>query len=263
VSAPATTGVRRRPREWPLVIGMVVAAALVFASTRVGVSEGQSARIPAVSQSAKDAAVTGFADAATSAPAGAPAASRHAAKPRHAATPHRAAKHRKAKTTSAAGAAPAAKAPTQTSSTPKPAAPKPTGTGGTSAPTAAQPPKPQPTSPAPPALSVPADSGQTTIGGITFVVRATHKPVVGEDWTMTVSAARGSAPVTGKVKIDVVYQGKVARHVTTTQLTKGSFSKKIVWPDRSVGYPLTMRIKLSAGGQVCTFLYDLAIQPAA
>jgi hypothetical protein len=247
----------RARREWPLVLGMIVAAVLLVASTRVGTSDGRSARIPAVSQSARDAAVTGFAKAARPVPA----APNGASPPPHA---RRARKRPHPKVKPSATAASPAPAATikHRNKTPKPAAPQ-TDSGGTAAPPAAKPPK-QPTgTPPPAALSVPADSGQTTVGGVTFTVRApSHKPAVGTDWTMTLSAMRGTAPVAGKVAMDVVYQGKVARHVTTAQLKSGSFAKKIVWPDRSAGYPLTIRVKMTAAGQRCTFLYDLQVQPA-
>jgi hypothetical protein len=240
---------------------MLVAAALVFASTRVGASESQSTPLPAVSQTAKHAAATGFASAMPApATARTPAPARHTKRATHRAATHHASHKAKAPSAAAAKPAPAAAA----KPAPKPAAQHSSDSGRAPATTHAQPPKPAPATPAPAALTVPADSGQTTVGGITFSVRApSHAPRVGEDWTIAVAAARGAKPVTGKVTMDVIYQGKVGGHVTTARLVDGAFSKKIVWPARSVGYPLTMRIKLSGGGQRCTFLYDLKIQPAA
>jgi hypothetical protein len=258
MTAPPPDAAPRTRREWPLVIGMVVAAVVLVASTRVGTSDGRSTRIPAVSQSAKQAAVTGFAAAAKPARA----ATDRAASPTRAGHTHRK-PHPKVKAPSATAASPAPKPTHHAEKAPKPAATPQADSGGTSAPSDIKPPKQEPATPPPAALSVPADSGQTTVGGITFTVRApSHKPAVGTDWTMTLTAMRGTNPVAGKVAMDVVYQGKVARHVTTAQLKSGSFAKKIVWPDRSAGYPLTIRVKMTAAGQACTFLYDLKVQPA-
>jgi hypothetical protein len=241
---------RRQARDWPLVLGMVVAAALVFASTRVAASHDSEVR--ASSQDAKHAAVAGLvpsaapAEPANGAVATAPKPAKKAATP--GAKAHHKTQEQPSAAAKAASPAPAAPDTAQPSTPHKHASPTP--------------PAPAPT-PTPAALAVPGKSGQATVGGITFTVRSpSHSPTAGSPWTMTVTAAKNGAPVTGKVTMDVIYQGKVSGHAANAPLAAGSFAKEITWPGRSVGYPLTMRVKIRAGGQTCTFLYDLKVKAA-
>lgn len=250
---------RRRNREWPLVLGMVLAALLVFASTRVAAA-GNHAPPPPIP---KSTGLTGFAASPIEAQAATAGTATGTAKPhvskaqrRHARSKHASAEHSPTTHASPASATPAASTGGGAAAAPQPHVKHESHTQQPSAhtPVPAQPPT---------ALTVPGSSGQATVGGVTFTVRSpTHSPAVGSSWTLGAGAARAGKPVAGSVQMDVVYQGKVMAHMASGTLRDGAFGKKVDWPARAVGYPITVRVKILAGGQTCIFLYGVQVHAA-
>ena len=264
-------------REWPLLLGMVLAGLLVIASMRVSSEAAQSTSAPQEAVAATRAPNVASPltpstepDAAAGAGAGvAPNASAAAA----------AKKKGKASTSSAAAAgAPAAGAPAADA----PAADAPSaggggGGGGTSQPQANEPAASEPqrpaadspnapsrsTAPVAPMFSVKGNGGQVTASGVTFTMSApTHKPTVGQSWTLKATAARGEKPLAGKVVVDAVYQGEVVAHMHSGRLSNGAYEHNFTWPQEAAGHPLTIKVSITAGGVSRAFLYDVVVRPA-
>ena len=263
-------------REWPLLLGMVLAALLVIASMRVSSEAAQSTPAPQQAVAATRApsvasplTASTEPDAAAGAGAGvAPKASAAAA----------AKKKEKASASEVAADAPAAGAPAADA----PAADAPSaggggGGGGTSQPQANEPPASEPqrpaadspnapsrsTAPVAPMFSVKGNGGQVVASGVTFTMSApTHKPSVGQPWALKATAARGDKPLAGKVVVDAVYQGEVVAHMHSGRLSNGTYEHSFTWPKEAAGYPLTIKVSITAGGVSRAFLYDVVVRPA-
>jgi hypothetical protein len=90
----------------------------------------------------------------------------------------------------------------------------------------------------------------------------THKPVVGKRWRLSVAVKRSGAPLTGHVKIDILHQGTVVGHAASGKLQSGRFAHDFDWPDRSAGYPLTIKTTIIGGGFQQSFLFDVKVGKA-
>jgi hypothetical protein len=87
----------------------------------------------------------------------------------------------------------------------------------------------------------------------------THAPRVGTPWVVSLSAARGGAPLAGKVSIDVMYGGAVVGHAGGGSLRRGRYSYRFDWPPAAAGHPLVVRAAVTAGGGDQTFLFPVAV----
>ena len=165
-----------------------------------------------------------------------------------------------------------------TKATPKPAAtPKATRTPRvTATPRSTAPPKPSVTpertarvtptpTPAPPPaprgpVQVKGTKAQVLSGSVTFTMSATsHAPKVGDGWTLEVTATRNGSPLTGRVVADALFQGSPVYDIDTGRLKAGRYRYHDIWPQRAAGVPLTIRLKVKAGGRQQVFLFDLQV----
>lgn len=74
-----------------------------------------------------------------------------------------------------------------------------------------------------------------------------HAPKAGVHWTAAVTARRGGRALAGTVSLDVLYAGRVVRHVDRGRLRGGRWSKTVQWPQQAVGYPLRVRATVRSG----------------
>ena len=119
---------------------------------------------------------------------------------------------------------------------------------------------PTPTGPLDP-VTVTGTRGKAVAGSITFRMSAsTHAPKVGEEWTLDASAMRGDSPVSGRVRVDALFQGAPVQDVDSGRLKAGLYDYHNAWPQQAVGYPLTIRVRISAGGLEQSFLFDINVQ---
>jgi hypothetical protein len=248
-------------RDWPLLLGLVAAAALIALSTTLGPPEAR----PAGAAPSK---------AATGAGAGAPGevvdvgGSDVALDPAPAATarPHQAKKKPAGKRKVAASPEPA---PDARSTAGGDAAEPAPASGGSATPRKRTTRRaPAAAAPAPPKQSrivnVTGISATFTNGPMSYAFSApTHTPVVGRRWRLSITAKRSGAPVAGNVKIDILHQGNVVGHVTSGKLSGGRFAHDLDWPDRSAGYPLTVKTTVGAGGFQQSFLFNVTVRKAA
>jgi hypothetical protein len=119
------------------------------------------------------------------------------------------------------------------------------------------------------ASALPAPTTVVSVSGTTATSRdgelsyrfaaPTHAPRVGTPWVVTVSAARGGAPLAGKVSIDVMYGGAVVGHAGGGSLRRGGYSYRFDWPPAAAGHPLVVRATVSAGGGDQAFLFPVAV----
>ena len=225
---------RKWARDLPLLLGMVVSGVVVFSSTQVsGAPRPTLNPAPVVGGSSTVLNDTG------------PGSVRNA--PKAAATPKPKSK-------------PKAKAKTVAKAKPKP---KPTATptpAATVAPTPAPTAVPTPTGPLDP-VTVKGTRSKVVAGAVTFTMSASsHKPKVGDDWALNAGATRNGSPISGRVTVDALFQGDPVQDIDTGRLKGGEYSYNNAWPQQAVGYPLTIRLRLNAGGLEQVFLFDIEVQ---
>jgi hypothetical protein len=107
------------------------------------------------------------------------------------------------------------------------------------------------TSEAPGVLSASADD-------ITATMHATtHSPKVNVGWPISFKVTRAGKPVQAKLSYEYLFAGNVVAKRSNYTFT-GHFSDLFRWPGSAVGYPLTFRAVILAGGQ--TFNLDYPVQ---
>ena len=119
---------------------------------------------------------------------------------------------------------------------------------------------PTPTGPLDP-VTVKGTKAKVVAGPLTFTMSASsHKPKVGEDWALNASATRSGSPISGRVRVDALFQGAPVQDIDSKRLRDGAYSYNNAWPQQAVGYPLTIRIRIDAGGLEQIFLFDINVQ---
>lgn len=102
---------------------------------------------------------------------------------------------------------------------------------------------------------------QATAGGVRATLRAgTHKPRVNAAWPIHFRVIEGNAPAKARVSYEYLFNGSVVAkrsHYTFV----GSFSDVFRWPPNSVGYPLTFRAVIVAGGRTLYLDYPVKVTP--
>jgi hypothetical protein len=272
---PAPRRAAREPwlRDWPLLLGLFLSAALIAGSLAVRGPHAKPAKSPTAATSAA-AAIPGEVvdvgeDPATDAPEAAGEGDTPAAEPAKK-------KKKNEKSTPSSGGASAADPAGESTDTPHGggtasggasegsnaggARPGSNSGGSTSAPGrrpsngggAATPGK---------IVNVTGTSAAFTNGPLSYAFRApTHSPVVGKPWILSISAKRSGKPMTGRVKIDILHQGSVVGHAADGALTNGRFAHKFDWPARSVGHPLTVKTTVVGGGYQQSFLFNVKVK---
>jgi hypothetical protein len=252
---------RRRSwlRDWPLVLGLAVSAALIAGSILIGGSQAKpAAKQP--KEAAPGLTVSGeVVDVGEPAPAVDPEApAAPAEKPKT--KPGKAASRGKGTASADSSNAADAPAPTSTSgggsssSTPKRTTRSPGRSGGGGSPAPAKPGR---------IVNVTGTSAAFTSGPLAYTFGApTHTPAVGKRWRLQVGVKRSGRPVSGTVKIDILHQGQVVGHVTDGPLKGGRFAHDFDWPKESVGHPLTVKTTVYGGGFQQSFLFAVKVGSA-
>lgn len=254
-------------RDWPLLLGLVLSAALIAVSTMVSGSDARpSADTAPKGATAAAGAVPG--EVVDVGPAEAPDAPE--------AEPKKARKVKRSR--SKAAPAPQASPEPPPASEPDAAAPSSTGTGtgnGGSASPRKSPPRSTgngggssgggTSGGAKPGriVNVTGTSAAFTNGPLSYAFSApTHTPTVGRRWRLSIAAKRSGTPLQGNVKIDILSNGSVVGRVTSGKLKSGKFAHDFDWPERSVGYPLTVKTTIVGGGYQQSFLFNVKIRSA-
>ena len=110
-------------------------------------------------------------------------------------------------------------------------------------------------------VNVTGTSAAFTNGPLSYAFAApTHTPTVGQSWRLSIGVKRSGAPLAGDVKIDILHNGTVVGHAASGKLKAGRFSHDFDWPDRSVGIPLTVKTTVVGGGFQQSFLFNVKVR---
>ena len=129
------------------------------------------------------------------------------------------------------------------------------------------------------ASALPASAGTVSAssGGLKATLHAgTHHPKANHVWSVSVSATLNGKSVHGATAwYQFIYNGQQvskqavclsgkpgcngSHAVETWFHFNGSYRDKIIWPTRSVGFPLTVRAVISAGGHTVYLPYTVQV----
>jgi hypothetical protein len=257
-------------KDWPLLLGLLVSAALILGSMAVRGSDAAPAATPKAAASPGSGIsgeVVDVGDGSTASPATGGA---RAAKP---------VRKKKRGTPSADGANDAVTEPKDAaepvadpgSSTPSggstpsqaPAQRRPASRGGSRPDRGGSPPTGGGGVTPGKIVNVTGTSAAFSRGPLSYSLRApTHTPVVGQRWVLSIAAKRSGAPLTGQVKVDILHNGTIVGHAASGPLRNGRFAHKFDWPERSVGHPLTVKTTIVGGGLTQSFLFNVKVKSA-
>lgn len=98
-----------------------------------------------------------------------------------------------------------------------------------------------------------------TAGGVTATMHASsHSPKVDVPWPVSFVVAKAGAPVQAKVAYEYLFGGSVVAKRSNYDFN-GHFNDKFIWPGSAVGYPLTFRAVITAGGQTLFLDYPVKV----
>jgi hypothetical protein len=100
---------------------------------------------------------------------------------------------------------------------------------------------------------------RATSGGVTATMHAgSHSPHVNVPWPVSFVVADGGAPTQAKVVYEYMFGGSVVAKRSNYTFT-GHFDDHFIWPGSAVGYPLTFRAVITAGGQTLFLDYPVKV----
>lgn len=101
---------------------------------------------------------------------------------------------------------------------------------------------------------------KATAGEVTATLRAgTHKPRVNAAWPIHFRVLEGSTPAKAHVSYEYMFGGSVVAKRSHYAFS-GHFSDVFRWPSSAVGYPLTFRAVIIAGGQTLNLDYPVKVE---
>lgn len=101
---------------------------------------------------------------------------------------------------------------------------------------------------------------KASAAGVTATLRAgTHKPHVNAAWPIHFRVLEGGAPAKSHVSYEYLFNGAVVAKRSHYAFS-GRFSDVFRWPPSSVGYPLTFRAVIVAGGHTLYLDYPVEVQ---
>jgi hypothetical protein len=113
---------------------------------------------------------------------------------------------------------------------------------------------------APATLTGPAMVTGSAGGVIATMLASTHHPKVNRPWPLRFTVTRGGRSVHAKVSYEFVFGGQVVAH-RSHYTFNGHFSDVALWPSSAVGYPLTFRAVVVAGGATINLDYAVKVAP--
>jgi len=101
---------------------------------------------------------------------------------------------------------------------------------------------------------------KASAGSVTATLRAgTHKPKVNAAWPIHFTVTEGSSPAKAHVSYEYLFGGNVVAKRSHYAFA-GTFSDVFRWPPSSVGYPLTFRAVIVAGGHTLYLDYPVQVK---
>jgi hypothetical protein len=115
------------------------------------------------------------------------------------------------------------------------------------------------TSPAVTGTSTAPGVVSATADGITATMHAgTHSPKVNVAWPISFTVRSAGAPAQAKLSYEYLFAGNVVAKRSNYTFS-GRFSDLFHWPGSAVGYPLTFRAVILAGGQTLNLDYPVQV----
>ena len=124
------------------------------------------------------------------------------------------------------------------------------------------------TAPAPPAgatatATATASGSATTVtasaGAVTASMHgSTHQPRVGPLWPVSFIVTTAGRPAPASLEYEFLLAGQVVAHRSHYRFA-GRFHDTIEWPAAAVGYPLTLRAVIRAGGALLNLDYAVKV----
>ena len=71
---------------------------------------------------------------------------------------------------------------------------------------------------------------------------ANHAPIVNKLWPIRIDVTRGATKLSGSVSYDFLFSGSVVSTQKGHSFTKGVYRDSLLFPPKSTGVPLTLRI---------------------
>lgn len=131
------------------------------------------------------------------------------------------------------------------------------GTAGVSATTTTQTTTQQ--SSAPPATLTSPSTVSASAGSIVATMHAgPHHPRVNEPWPVSFQVAQAGRPARASVRYEYLFGGQVVARRSHYTFT-GRFHDVFMWPSSALGYPLTFRAMIQAGGQTLNLDYRVQV----
>lgn len=96
-------------------------------------------------------------------------------------------------------------------------------------------------------------------GPVTATMHAsTHNPAVQKPWPLAFTVTSAAAPAKASVSYEYLFGGQVVAHRSHYDFT-GHFADVFHWPAEAVGYPLTFRAVIVAGGHTLDLDYPVQV----
>jgi hypothetical protein len=100
---------------------------------------------------------------------------------------------------------------------------------------------------------------RATAGGVSATMHASsHSPRVNVPWPVSFVVTKAGAPAQAKVVYEYMFGGSVVAKRSNYTFT-GHFDDHFIWPGSAVGYPLTFRAVITAGGQTLFLDYPVKV----
>jgi hypothetical protein len=110
--------------------------------------------------------------------------------------------------------------------------------------------------------SASAGTGRTvtaSAGGVTAtLIASTHTPRANSTWPLRFTVTRAGRPARASVSYEYLFSGQVVARRSHYTFS-GSFHDTFVWPSTAVGYPLTFRAVIVAGGASINLDYPVQV----
>ena len=108
------------------------------------------------------------------------------------------------------------------------------------------------------ALALPASAAAASFRITPHI--ANHTPIVNKKWPIELTVTAGRKRLSGSVRYEFLFDGSVVSHQPGHRFTDGIYRDTMVFPSRSLGEPLTLRILVTVPAYHRTEHIDWAVR---
>jgi hypothetical protein len=88
---------------------------------------------------------------------------------------------------------------------------------------------------------------------------SSHNPRVNKPWPISFTVSTASRPAAAEVRYEYLFAGQVVAHRSDYHF-RGHFKDTFLWPSSALGYPLTFRAVILAGGKTLYLDYPIQVK---